>query len=545
SWSVLDDPNDTNVAPSASHRPAWPEPEEQEPILNRLGVPKWSSRDDPDETPTPSVGMSEGTSPEQEPAREDLAPPSWSILDDSRRAAPKEKKESPALAEPSEELVLHFEEEGSTTTRAPEFSTPFTDPMDAPPSTGELFIELEPEEDGGASMLSPIPVEEVHIEEEQELLIVVDQDAFADLPETLEELARRPSTSPETVRAETKARQDADVLIPPKQERVVTPGKVVRGAERIGDAVESRPGVSIPRGGEAPPAHRSPERSSTPSPRRAPKAERSSQSVPIRMDDGTPISAAGPHPHGISLRDSASPHPALGLRTPISDAGPHHPHGFSPRDSALPHPTLGPKAPEAEPSPGPVVSRRPRPAPHQESSGVAGTRHRAETPTQRSTEQGPEPDGDKEVDTAAHEERMRAQRMTQGGGEARILRDVKLHFKVRDWDGAVRLLHELIKIAPANSLYRGMLARAMSRHPTLRSDAEEHFHEALRLAPQDPEIHYWLGVYYLSFGLKSRAVTEFKTTLRIDPKHEPARKQLSASGQREDALGGVFKKLFG
>ena len=140
---------------------------------------------------------------------------------------------------------------------------------------------------------------------------------------------------------------------------------------------------------------------------------------------------------------------------------------------------------------------------------------------------------------------MHAQRMAQGGGEARILRDVKLHFKVRDWDGAVRLLHELIKVAPANPLYRGMLARAMSRHPTLRSNAEEHFHEALRLAPQDPETHYWLGVYYLSFGLKSRAITEFKTTLRIDPKHELARKQLSASGEREDALGGMFKKLFG
>ncbi len=138
---------------------------------------------------------------------------------------------------------------------------------------------------------------------------------------------------------------------------------------------------------------------------------------------------------------------------------------------------------------------------------------------------------------------MRARRMQQGGGEERILRDVKLHFKVRDWTGAVRLLKELIEIAPGSALYRGMLARAMSRHPTLRSDAEEHFLDALRLAPQDPEIHYWFGVYYLSFGLKSRAINEFKTTLRIDPRHERARQQMSRG--RGGSSGGVFKKLFG
>src|SRR3990170_1566099 len=108
SWSTLDASNDTHVASSASYEPVWPEPEEQEPVLNRLGVPKWSSRDDPDEAPTPPVGMFEETSQEQESASEKLPPPSWSILDDPRRAVPKEKKESPAPAEPSEELVLHL-----------------------------------------------------------------------------------------------------------------------------------------------------------------------------------------------------------------------------------------------------------------------------------------------------------------------------------------------------------------------------------------------------------------------------------------------------
>ena len=150
---------------------------------------------------------------------------------------------------------------------------------------------------------------------------------------------------------------------------------------------------------------------------------------------------------------------------------------------------------------------------------------------------------DEESKGTSHEQEMR--RMKQSGGESRLLRDVKLHFRMRDWKGAVPLLEQLVAISPGKAFYRGMLARAMSRDPATRKDAEEHFIEALRLAPQDPELHYWLGLYYKSFGLKSRALTEFRTTLRINPKHEGARKQLGGSRKKDDPLGNVFKKLFG
>ena len=40
-------------------------------------------------------------------------------------------------------------------------------------------------------------------------------------------------------------------------------------------------------------------------------------------------------------------------------------------------------------------------------------------------------------------------------------------------------------------------------------------------------------------------LTEFRTTLRINPKHEGARKQLGGGRKKDDALGNVFKKLFG
>jgi len=126
-----------------------------------------------------------------------------------------------------------------------------------------------------------------------------------------------------------------------------------------------------------------------------------------------------------------------------------------------------------------------------------------------------------------------------------LFRDVKLHFQVRDWDGAISLLFELVELAPDDAAYQGMLAKAMLRHPVMRKNAERHFIEALRLAPQDADLHYWLGLYYKTFGLKSRAETEFRTTLRIDAKHEGARKYLSGEGRKKDPLRDLFGKIFG
>ena len=126
-----------------------------------------------------------------------------------------------------------------------------------------------------------------------------------------------------------------------------------------------------------------------------------------------------------------------------------------------------------------------------------------------------------------------------------LFRDVKLHFTVRDWDGAVSLLMELVELEPNNAHHHSMLAKAMLRHPVMRKNAERHFIEALRLTPQDADLHFWLGLYYKIFGLKSRAETEFRTALRIEPKHQGARKYLTGEGRRKDPLSNLFGKIFG
>jgi tetratricopeptide (TPR) repeat protein len=140
---------------------------------------------------------------------------------------------------------------------------------------------------------------------------------------------------------------------------------------------------------------------------------------------------------------------------------------------------------------------------------------------------------------------------TQLYGAARVervrqlLRDVKLHFQVRDWEHAVSLLYELVELEPESAQHHAMLARAMARHPVMRKDAERHFIEALRLAPQDADLHFSLGLYYKSFGMHSRAQHEFRTAIRIDPRHEDAKKHISSGKNSKDPLRDVFKKIFG
>ncbi len=126
-----------------------------------------------------------------------------------------------------------------------------------------------------------------------------------------------------------------------------------------------------------------------------------------------------------------------------------------------------------------------------------------------------------------------------------LLRDVKLHFQVRDWEHAVSLLYELVELEPESAQHHAMLARAMARHPVMRKDAERHFIEALRLAPQDADLHYSLGLYYKSFGMHSRAQHEFRTAIRINPNHEDAKKHISTGKNSKDPLRDVFKKIFG
>ncbi len=179
-----------------------------------------------------------------------------------------------------------------------------------------------------------------------------------------------------------------------------------------------------------------------------------------------------------------------------------------------------------------VDTQPPEPPEPPEPSGPSGDEASAEESLER------EPD--EHATVARLTGAARAERVRQ------LLRDVKLHFQVRDWEHAVSLLYELVELEPEAAQHHGMLGRAMARHPVMRKDAERHFIEALRLAPQNADLHFSLGLYYKSFAMHSRAQNEFRTALRIRPQHEGARKQLSSGpGGKKDPLRDMFKKIFG
>jgi tetratricopeptide (TPR) repeat protein len=120
--------------------------------------------------------------------------------------------------------------------------------------------------------------------------------------------------------------------------------------------------------------------------------------------------------------------------------------------------------------------------------------------------------------------------------EREILNSVRLYFKDRNWDAAIPLLFKLVDLDPKNASYRGFLAKAMFKHPTLRDQAEPQFLEAIQLRPLDAKLHMWLGLYYRSFGQSTRATTAFRTALELDPNNAVAKKYLLRGDSENEAL---------
>ena len=121
--------------------------------------------------------------------------------------------------------------------------------------------------------------------------------------------------------------------------------------------------------------------------------------------------------------------------------------------------------------------------------------------------------------------------------------DAKLHLQVKEWDGAISLLHELVALAPADAIYHLMLGQAMQFHPTLEKTAEEHFLQAVTLAPNDAHAHVALGRYYQRAEKHARAITELERALEIDPRNEEATRCLE-KGHQPTRMTKLFKKIF-
>jgi len=139
-----------------------------------------------------------------------------------------------------------------------------------------------------------------------------------------------------------------------------------------------------------------------------------------------------------------------------------------------------------------------------------------------------------------------AEPAASGGGDAELtlLRmEAEARVAVSDFANAVGCYAKMVSLQPTVASHRVELATAMARWPRTARKAEREFQEALRLEPNDPEIHYKLGLFYKAMKLKARAVQQLRAAVRLNPRHEPARRELKALAPKDSALSSL-KSLF-
>jgi tetratricopeptide (TPR) repeat protein len=131
-------------------------------------------------------------------------------------------------------------------------------------------------------------------------------------------------------------------------------------------------------------------------------------------------------------------------------------------------------------------------------------------------------------------------------GQAQIehlLMEGEVRMNVADYANAVKVYEKLVTITPRVAAFRLRLAVAMACYPRTSKLAEREFYEAARLEPENAEIHYQWGLYYKVMKIKSRAVAEMRTAVRLSPKHKAARVELESLSPKDSALTSL-KKLF-
>ncbi len=124
-----------------------------------------------------------------------------------------------------------------------------------------------------------------------------------------------------------------------------------------------------------------------------------------------------------------------------------------------------------------------------------------------------------------------------------LMMEAEVRMTVSDYANAVRVYERLVELAPKVGAFRARLAIAMACYPRTSKHAERQFMEALRLDPDNADIHYQFGLYYKAMKQRQRAVAEMGTAVRLNPRHKAARQELETLSPKDSALTSL-KKLF-
>ncbi len=125
----------------------------------------------------------------------------------------------------------------------------------------------------------------------------------------------------------------------------------------------------------------------------------------------------------------------------------------------------------------------------------------------------------------------------------RYLMEGDVRMAVSDYANSVKVYQKLVDLEPDVPGYRLRLAIAMACWPRTKKEAEREFLEAVRLDPDNADLHYQMGLYYKAMKVKSRAIAVFQTAVRLNPRHKQAREELESLSPKDTVLTGL-RKLF-
>ncbi len=100
------------------------------------------------------------------------------------------------------------------------------------------------------------------------------------------------------------------------------------------------------------------------------------------------------------------------------------------------------------------------------------------------------------------------------------------HFEHKQYFDAIQCLRESVRMVPVEPRYRKLLARALSKNPKWRKEAEAHFVEALKADEFDIQCLLALAENYEAANLWIRAARVYDRVLTFDPDNVVARERL-------------------
>jgi curved DNA-binding protein CbpA len=104
------------------------------------------------------------------------------------------------------------------------------------------------------------------------------------------------------------------------------------------------------------------------------------------------------------------------------------------------------------------------------------------------------------------------------------------HFERMEYFDAIQCLRECVRMIPGEPRYHKLLAKALSKNPNWRKEAEDHFMLALKANEFDLECLLGLAENYEAAGLATRASNLYERILAYDPDHAVAREKLHGKG---------------